>query len=498
MKNFSTMKKFKGTYIFALALIILAGCTKKLEVENESDPSIVNVYSDQASVYGVASSLFFNWYINAQTHSWSPAMSMMTMADQGTSSWLNAGMFDLSSEPRKTFDNSESYRYAYIFEHYWTKLYADVNTCNDILTVLNNGMEIGDNGEDTKMVEAMSYFIHGLSLGYVGLNYDRGYILTNETEDPSLVPLSPYSEVTAAAIESLKKCIAIADANNFIVPSDWINGKDYTNNEISQLAHSYIARFLVYNSRTAAENDATNWQAVLDNANLGITSDFEIYLDNVNWKNWVYHYTYERDDWVRVDARIINLMDSSYTKKLTTGADPGVATSVDARLGTDFVHDNVCPFKPERGYYHYSYYLYHRLTYDFSTADNFPEFYKNEIDLIKAEAYVHLNQLSMAINMVNTSSRVSRGNLPALSASSTKKEVLDAIFYERDLEFFVSGFGIDFYDMRRRDMLQKGTMLHFPIPAKELNVMGLPIYTFGGEANADGINTSNGGWFTAK
>ncbi len=221
-------------------------------------------------------------------------------------------------------------------------------------------------------------------------------------------------------------------------------------------------------------------------------------MDNVNWKNWVYHYTYERDDWVRVDARIIHLMDSNYPWRLTNGSDPGVATSADHRLQTDFTHDNVCPFKPDRGYYHFSYYLYTRLNYTFSNPDWFPEFYLNELNLIKAEANVHLGDLSKAVTLVNNSDRTTRGNLPSLSSSATAQQILDAIFYERDVELFVAGFGTDFYDMRRRDMLQKGTMLHFPIPAKELNTMGLPIYTFGGEANADGINTSNGGWFPAK
>ena len=49
--------------------------------------------------------------------------------------------------------------------------------------------------------------------------------------------------------------------------------------------------------------------------------------------------------------------------------------------------------------------------------------------------------------------------------------------------------------MRRRDKLQEGTPLHFPIPSKELNVVGTPVYTFGGVSNADGTGTSNGGWF---
>jgi hypothetical protein len=490
--------KTKILYIVLLVTLLTAGCTKKLEVENRTNPGIDDIYSDPQSVYGVTASLFFNWYINAQTHSWSPQMSMMTMADQGTSSWLNSGMYDLSSEPRMPFDNSESYRYAYIFEHYWEKLYAALSTSNDILRVISEGMEIGDNGEDTKMVKSMAYFIQGLSLGYLGLNYDRAFIITDETEDPASVQLSSYSDVTAAAIASMQKCIDIAKTANFIIPNDWINGKDYSNTDLVKIAYSYMARFLVYNSRNAKENDAVNWQTVLDYANQGITSDFEIFMDNVNWKNWVYHYTYERDDWVRVDARIIHLMDNNYPWRLQSGNDPGKATSADARLNSDFTHDNVCPFKPDRGYYHYSYYLYTRLNYTFSNPDWFPEFYVNELELIKAEAYVHLGNPAQAVTIVNNGSRTTRGNLPALSASATNKDIIDAIFYERDIELFVAGFGIGFYDMRRRDMLQKGTLLHFPIPAKELNVLGIPIYTFGGEANADGKNTSNGGWFPAK
>ncbi len=123
--------KFKILYIFVISLIVFSGCKKKLDVENDTNPSIKNIYADPPSVYGVASSMFYNWYINAQTHSWSPAMSMMVMADQGTSSWLNSGMYDLSREPRLPFDNSESYRYAKVFDHYWSKLYANINTSND-------------------------------------------------------------------------------------------------------------------------------------------------------------------------------------------------------------------------------------------------------------------------------------------------------------------------------------------------------------------------------
>lgn len=492
------MKKHTIYIVFFLAALSV-GCKKKLEVQNQNDPSLENVYSDPESIYGLAKSMYFNFYIRAQTHSWSPAMAMMTMADQGTSSWLNSGMYDLSSEPRLALDNSESYTYAYIFENYYEQQYAALNTANDVLKVLDEGMQIGELdenglGADTKLVEAMSYFAQGVALGYLGLTYDKAYIITNTTEDPASVEPEPYDQVVDAAIQALQKCVDISSTNNFTIPDDWINGSSYSSMEFAQIAYSYMARLLVYKARNKSDTDAINWNTVLNYANNGITSDLEIYLDNTNWKNWVYHYTYERENWVMVDARIINMLDSSYPFRMPDGNDPGAATSDDARLSTDFTKVSVCNFKPERGYYNFSYYLYTRLDYTFSSPDYFPEFYVNELDLLKAEAYARLGQLGTAVSILNSSSRSNRGNLPPLSSSASQEEVLDAIFYERDLEFFVM-YGIGYFDMRRRDMLQYGTLLHFPIPAKELNIVLAPIYTFGGEGNADGLGTSDGGWF---
>jgi len=499
------MKKLLKVYILIVLVLGLTfpSCVSKLQVDNLNDPDLNDVLDKPESVYQLAASLFYNWYIDAMTHSWSPLMSMETMADQGTSSWLNSGMYDLSSEPRAAFDNTETYRYAYIFEHYWAAMYSVLNQANDILKVIDQGMQIGsldENGlgSDTKLVESFSYFIQGITLGYLGLVYDQAYIITNRTDDPAAVQPQPYSVVIDSALASLEKCIEIAQNNSFTIPDDWINGKAYTNEDLVKLAYSYMARFLIYKPRNAQENDQTDWAKVLEYAEKGITEDFEIYLDNINWKNYVYHYTYEQDDWVMVDARIIHLMDPNYPWHIDSPDDPGVATSDDARLTSDFQHVTSCPFRPERGYYHYSFYLYRRLAYNFSNPDWFPEFYVNELTLIKAEAYVHLGNLPAAIDMLNQSSRVTRGNLPPMSSSASADQVLDSIFYERYIEFFVAGFGTAFFDMRRTDKLQYGTMLHFPIPARELNIVGLPLYTFGGVENADGVNTSNGGWFPEK
>jgi hypothetical protein len=42
---------------------------------------------------------------------------------------------------------------------------------------------------------------------------------------------------------------------------------------------------------------------------------------------------------------------------------------------------------------------------------------------------------------------------------------------------------VPFYDMRRTGRMQPLTPLHFPVPARELEVRGDPLYTFGGAAN---------------
>ena len=55
-----------------------------------------------------------------------------------------------------------------------------------------------------------------------------------------------------------------------------------------------------------------------------------------------------------------------------------------------------------------------------------------------------------------------------------------------------SGMGIGYFDMRRRDRLQSGTIMHFPVPATELEIIQVPVYTIGG--TPDGENVSMGSW----
>lgn len=490
MKN-----KIQNTFLFIITLFLIQSCAD-LDVEYKNLPDYEKAMSNPEDVYNISRSGFYNWFMT-NTSSISPRMSMWVAADNGTCSWANSGMLDLSSEPRRAFNNDVTYTYARMYENYYQEMYSNLSQANDVLGVVNEGMQFGDDGEDTPMIEANSYFIQGLSLGYLALVYDQAFITTQNT-DLSSVELSPYKTVMDSAIHALNLCIEIADNNSFSIPKDWFGGEVYSNKELSNLAHSFIARFMVQTPRNKTENDDINWEQVLYHAQRGIEKPLQPYIDNVDWKNWFYHYTI-RPDWAKIDLRVIHLMDPNYPSIYPeNGISPGTASSKDARLKSDFNYVSVINMKPERGYYHYSNYEYARIdleykagvttgyTVDFSLAEN---------DLIKAEANVGLGNLTEAITILNNSSRTERGQLSPLPANSTKDKILEAIFYERDIELIMTGFGIAFFDMRRRDMLQKGTVLHFPVPEKELMLLGKETYTFGGEENADGINTSNGGWF---
>jgi hypothetical protein len=483
--------------VITILLFAISACQKDLQVEYLNKPDKEKALSNPEDVKSIALSGFYNWWMTNNT-SISPRMAMWVAADQGTCSWANSGMYHLSSEPRQIFNNSVTYTYANIFENYYSELYGTLSMMNAVLEVIDNGMEIGSAGSETQMVRASAYFVQGLTLGYLGLVYDKAFIM-KEHSDYTTTSSSLYMDVVEAAVVSMDSVISICENNYFTMPSDWINGSSYTVGELKQLANSFAARFLVYAPRNVTDNDQIDWDRVWAYANNGIDRDLAPYMDDSNWKSYYRHYTV-RPGWARIDSRIINLLDPNYPFRFPdSGQNPPVASSNDTRLNTDFSFNSNNNMKPERGYYHYSNYEYTRYPYAITTYTiEVPDFLVTENELIKAEALANMGDIAGAVQIINAGSRVTRGHLDALEDNISKEELLDALFYERDIELIQTGFGIAFFDMRRRDMLQTGTLLHFPIPGKELMVMQLPEYTFGGVSNADGINTSNGGWFPEK
>ncbi|HEX6576586.1 MAG TPA: RagB/SusD family nutrient uptake outer membrane protein, partial [Gemmatimonadaceae bacterium] len=173
--------------------------------------------------------------------------------------------------------------------------------------------------------------------------------------------------------------------------------------------------------------------------------------------------------------------------------------------GTDFAYVQNIPFAAARGVYFFSQwqhvrYFQHSFENGTDLTGTMPWVLAAENDLLLAEALVRTGgDKSRAAALINKT-RVGRGGLPALSGASSNNDLLAAIFYERDVELFDTGAGQAWFDRRRIDTnltyngvpigntwafrggsnLQKGTPRSLPIPAKELETLGMPVYTFGG------------------
>lgn len=489
------MKKI-NIILLMLVGLVLFNCADKLEIENTNDPDSVRALSDPSSIEAAAGGLVNLWFVTEHNYN-GIALAVVTMSDNHTCSWGNSGMRDLSSEPRVAFNNTPGYGSAYITNDFFGGMYSVVGSANDVATAITiNDLDLGDK-EDAAL--AMAYMAQGMAFGSIALNFDRGYAVTEETPDEEIVNPIQYSylEMGDIAVQKLDKAIAILEAKNFPIPDGWINGQTYTSAELAQLANSFAARILSGVPRNKTENAAVNWNAVLAYANKGVQKDFAPYGNNAWWDDLKTYANYP--GWGQVDMYVINMMDPEmpdyWPGSFEALPNGGKMNSADARAESDFGQLTSCPFRVERGLYHFSNYRTSKYDDYITTWDTqMPDVTVAENELYKAEAMMHTGNIAGAVAILNSPSnaRKARGGLGNIP--STAEAVASTIHYERNIELVLSGHGLQFWEMRKNDLLQKGTPMHFPLPAKVLEVIAGDFYTFGGTTGVAGVDYSNGGW----
>jgi hypothetical protein len=489
--------KNKYKYI-GLLLIALSLSTCNLEIENTNNPDIEDVISSPEGIKNLTAGLFSKWFQSEQGAGFSPGPAMWVAADWGTVTFANYGTVDASKEPRIALNNKAAHNHHSIIRNFWQNMYAVVTTSNTILQAADKI----DLGEDEMMVRAMAHFMQGLGNGYIGLVYDKSYPSDETLEDYANLTIQPYNTSINMAVEELEKAIAIFDNNTFTIPELWMT-RPFTNQELSKIANTFIARLLVYTPRNTTQNDAIDWQKVLTHAQAGITEDFYIDGNDSTWKSW-YKYRMASPTWGKVDMRVIHMMDNNMPPNWPNGGLSslpfnGLIFSPDNRANLDYQYD-ASNNRPERGKYRWSTYRYAR--FDSYLNDNLfapvVMMRKAENDLFIAEAHANLLQYQEAADIINAGTRVTRGNLTPVTINPT--EIEEAIFYERTIELSLTGMGIEFFDMRRRGLLQDGTLLHYPIPDQQLSILGIPSYTFGGVQPQYGVpneDVSVDGWYAA-
>lgn len=497
------MKKIKSILPFTLVIILLISCKKNvLEVKNENDPDFKKVYASGKDVENVASGVFNTVFFGEHSASGMEPM-LAVAADNVSCSWGNFAMRDISYEPRNNaWDNSPSYSNASITKYTFDHMYSGINTASNVIKAIKGGVDIGEGGADNNRSLAVARFVQGYAYGNLALIFDKAFVVDEaNTVEGKIESAVSYKDVAAAAVGYLDQAIALC-STSFTIPSSWLGTvNDLTNAQFKQICNTAAARILAYNPRNKTDLAAVDWAKVKQYADAGITADWNILQDNyVKWYFEAGDYLVA-NGWGITNMYVVNMMDPTQPAHWDDNASfpypPVSANPVDKRLNSDYEYVASNWFQAARGYYHFSSYRNKRYDAGYINADApKAEVMLSENDMLRAEAraYAGTPDLSGAAAIINAGTRVTRGQMTPVAP--VLQNIVDAIHHERFVEMYTTGLGIQFYEMRKLNLLQKGTPLHFPVPAGTLETFGisLPFYTFGTVAKADGINTSNGGW----
>ncbi len=497
--------KFK--ILFALSLFFLATACEDFDVEN-LDPDRSQVITDGSDLQNALTQGYIAWWIG--TNNPNTNLALGVAADAYGLGRDEFAAHRIGQEPRPAYSNrvNEPESYRSIVEIPWFRNLTAVSNANDVLVALANDVSIDGGGPQDQSVAAAAHLLRGLVWGYLGLLFDQAPIVTEGTNLDEPLEYFPYEELIAKAVEELGMAIAKSEVAGFDFVHNYFNGTTLTATQFQELCHSFTARFLAQAARTANENDLTDWQAVLNHAEQGLTFDFAPEADGQLWTSYhayTFAETQEPPFWARVDQRLVAALDHGQpTRYPVNSFREKIAESPDARLETDFEYFETVNFDTTYGWWHFSHYKHQRNTTqpDFAgdgQMGKMPTFLAADNALLQAEASLMLNRKAESIDLVNNGTRISRGNLPPLATTATVEEVREAIFYERMIELFNSApFGI-WLDRRRVGerlafdrvdaigSLQSGTLAQLPVPAVELLIKDTAIYTFGGPSDSQGV-----------
>ena len=501
------MTKFRKLYtmVGAAALMVGSGCGD-LEVTNPNNPDVERALASAQDVKNLAISTMNSWYLTSTY--FEPYLAGSVTSDNHTANFGNFGMRFNNLEPRIAYENLSAGGDREVARAPWDFNYSTLGAANDALRAFGGGLSLGSTAETNKY-KNLAQFTQAASLSNLALWFDKAFIVDEAFDLNGPAPeLKPYGDVSAAAVAKWEAAIAATTGSTATyTQAEFPMVGNLTGARLVRMMNTMAAITMAYTPRNATENAAVNWAKVAAFADKGIGTgsggtpfDVMVTGDFTNWLSLINFYGNEHS-WVRVDHRLINLMDGTTPAKFN-GTVVGRGTSPDARYTTDFEFcqaSNPAPSTgngscqatvigdPGRGiwmqsnWYHSRYDHHARTTPGTAGRTAVPYLLAAESDLIRAEALIRSGgSKTTAATLINRT-RVTRGNLPALTGAEANATMLAAIDYERQVELITtSGFELQRARQGLTARLQAGTWRHLPIPAKELETLGLPIYTFGG------------------
>ncbi|HEY5023017.1 MAG TPA: RagB/SusD family nutrient uptake outer membrane protein [Gemmatimonadaceae bacterium] len=499
------MKKAYSLISAAGAVLFMSACNN-LDVSNPNQPDVARALSSPGDVQSLAQSTVRSWYMTSvsagpdDNGDLTPYHFGSVTSDVTTGNFGNFGMRFNNLEPRIPYGNSSAGGDRAVTETPWNYNYGTIGATNDVLRALKNGLSLGS-ADITEQYKQEAQFSQAASFTYLAMQFDQAFVVTEDNDPASPPSLVPYAAVRDSALRMWNTLIAASAGKNYTYALTDLPLKDgaLTSGRINRIANTMAAMLLAYSPRIPAQSASVDWAAVAAYADKGIGTgsagapfDIVVVTDRNTWWSYVAAYG-DQQDWIRMDHRVINRMNPAVPPRFgfnASGAsDPTIppqGTSADARYTTDFGYRSPPIGDPARGIYMQS--VFYHKRYEF-TAESQPGGYTGpvpymlaaESDLIHAEALIRSGGNPVTAAQLINNTRVGRGNLPPATGAEGTAALLSMISYERDVEL-VNTSGTTLYWRRAitDQPMQAGTVCQLPIPAKELETLALPIYTFGG------------------
>lgn len=532
-----------------LTLVLLAitlpmnGCAD-LAVDNLNDPTREAVLGDADNTLKLLSGGFRTFYIASIN---TPAIAIQLMSDQQSTTNLVDQWWDFAEEPRLQLDNTTSYSAAFQFSYFFGQYNSAIATANIFIdSIENEGDSIMDGTEDvTDQVLSQAFFLRGIARGYIGMMYDQGYLLDadfDESTPPEDVEFATYQQIITAALSDLDRSIELAgNAGNFTFSAMPNSSDSWTQAEFLDIVNSYAARIAAGEARTASEAESLDWGQIQEYADAGIggpnaasgLTDFT--ASNVGssgeFANYLSDYSNflvagglaDGAGYLPTDVKQIHLLDPDYPTVYPAENVDGAsltlppAESDDPRLDYYNYTTNIGFINAQRNAGLATNYWSARM---FAFNDWWPSDYgvylftSVENDMLRAEAQLMSNSPLDAAQTLNNSTAGSGTislsvDLPSVQlgyypqnglsggynylGTESVAEFQWALLREYSVELDqMGGVGLQWFFMRRHDLLQEGTATMYPVPASELELLGRSVYTFGGVDNAGSEGTASG------
>jgi hypothetical protein len=500
------MMQIKKRYsLLGVTAVLFAGACNNLDVTNPNQPDVKRALASPSDVKSLAQSTVRSWYMTSvsagpdDNGDQAPYHFGCVTADVCTGNFGNFGMRFNNLEPRIPYENSSAGGDRLVTETPWNYNYGTIGATNDVLRVIKqNAADFLGTTDETEKYKEEAEFSRAASYLYLSMEFDQAFVAT-EDNDPLINPpkLVSHTVVRDTTMTMWNDLIAASAQHSYTyavtdLPSP---GGALTSSRINRIANTMAAMTLAYHPRNAAQAASVDWAKVAAYADKGIGTgsggapfDVVVQADGNQWWSYVAAYG-DLADWIRTDHRVINRMNPAVPPKYN-GVAPPLGSSADARYTSDYEYKPPPIGDPGRGIYMQSDWWHKR--YAFTNAEakgaftgNVPYLLAAESDLIRAEALIRSStpDLATAATLINTT-RVGRGNLTPASAGDGAATLLSYISYERDVELTnTSGTTLYWRRAVTDQPIQAGTVCQLPIPAKELETLGLPIYTFGGVGN---------------